>query len=68
MNILGMPAGPCRQPLGKMTRNGIEVVLASARKVYEANPQVLQPIADHFGVDLKDRLYNEKYMEGLYYA
>ncbi|MCW3983533.1 MAG: 4-hydroxy-tetrahydrodipicolinate synthase [Candidatus Bathyarchaeota archaeon] len=68
MNILGMPAGPCRQPLGKMTRNGIEVVLASARKVYEANPQVLQPVADHFGVDLKDRLYNEKYIEGLYYA
>ncbi len=68
MNILGMPAGPCRQPLGKMTRNGIEVVLASARKVYEANPQVLQPVEDHFGVDLKDRLYNEKYTEGLYYA
>jgi 4-hydroxy-tetrahydrodipicolinate synthase len=68
MNILGMPAGPCRQPLGKMTRNGIEVVLASARKVYEANPQVLQPVADHFGVDLKDRLYNDKYIEGLYYA
>ena len=68
MNILGMPAGPCRQPLGKMTRNGLEVVLANARKVYEANPQVLTPIAEHFNVDLKDRLYNEKYLEGLYYA
>jgi 4-hydroxy-tetrahydrodipicolinate synthase len=68
MNILGMPAGPCRQPLGKMTRNGVEVVLASARKIYESNPQILKPVVDHFNVDLKDRLYNEKYIEGLYYA
>jgi 4-hydroxy-tetrahydrodipicolinate synthase len=68
MNILGMPSGPCRQPLGKMTRAGIEIVLANTRKVYEANPQVLEPIADYFCVDLKDRLYNEKYLEGLTYA
>lgn len=68
MNILGMPSGPCRQPLGKMTRNGIEVVLANARKVYQNNPEVFQPIAEFFGVDIKDRLYNEKYLEGLYYA
>jgi len=68
MNILGMPSGPCRQPLGKMTRAGLEVVLRNARKVYETNPQVLKPIADHFSVDLKERLYGEKYLEGLYYA
>ena len=68
MNILGMPSGPCRQPLGKMTRNGLEVVLANARKIYESNPQILKPIADHFDVDLKERLYNEKYLEGLFYA
>jgi 4-hydroxy-tetrahydrodipicolinate synthase len=68
MSVLGMPSGPCRQPLGKMSRAGLEVVLANARKVYEANPQVLQPIADHFGVNLKDRLYNDRYLEGLFYA
>lgn len=68
MNVLGMPSGPCRQPLGKMTRAGLEVVLSAARKVYEANPQVLEPIADYFDVDLKDRLYNEKFLEGLTYA
>lgn len=32
MNVLGMPSGPCRQPLGKMTRNGLEIVLSNARK------------------------------------
>ncbi len=68
MNILGMPSGPCRQPLGKMTRNGIEVVLTNVRKVYEANPQVLEPAAEFFGVDLQERLYNEKYIEGLIYG
>jgi 4-hydroxy-tetrahydrodipicolinate synthase len=68
MNILGMPSGPCRRPLGKMTRSGIEVVLAAARQVWEANPEILQPVADFFGVDLKDRLYNPVYLEGLYYA
>jgi 4-hydroxy-tetrahydrodipicolinate synthase len=68
MNVLGMPSGPCRQPLGKMTRAGLEVVLTNVRKVYEANPQILQPTADYFDLDLKDRLYNERYAEGLYYA
>ncbi|MEM4733689.1 MAG: 4-hydroxy-tetrahydrodipicolinate synthase [Candidatus Bathyarchaeia archaeon] len=68
MNVLGMPSGPCRRPLGKMTRNGLEVVLTSARKVYEHNPEVLQPIEDFFDVDLSERLYNERFWQGLYYA
>jgi len=68
MNILGMPSGPCRQPLGKMTRQGIDVVLATARKVWEANPQVLKPIEQGFDVKISDKLYNEKYLEGLYYG
>jgi 4-hydroxy-tetrahydrodipicolinate synthase len=29
MNILGMPSGQCRPPVGKMTRNGLEKVLVS---------------------------------------
>ncbi|MDR2719701.1 MAG: 4-hydroxy-tetrahydrodipicolinate synthase [Nitrososphaerota archaeon] len=68
MNILGMPSGPCRQPLGKMTPAGIEIVLANARKVYETNPQVLEPIADYFSVNLKECLYNKEYLMGLTYA
>jgi 4-hydroxy-tetrahydrodipicolinate synthase len=68
MNVLGMPSGPCRQPLGKMTRQGLEVVLTNARKVYKSHPEILQPMVDYFNVDLKDRLYDAKYLEGLYYA
>ena len=67
MNILGMPSGPCRQPLGRMTRNGLNTVLAAARNVYESNPEILTPVEDFFNVDLRQRLYNEKFLEGLYY-
>jgi hypothetical protein len=51
-----------------MTRNGLEVVLANARKVYESNPEILEPIASFFGVDLQERLYNERFWQGLTYA
>jgi len=68
MKILGMPSGPCRQPLGKMTRSGLDVVLAAARKVFETNPQILLPIADYFDVNIHERLYNERFWQGLTYA
>lgn len=68
MNVLGMPSGPCRQPLGRMTRGGIEVVLQAARKVYEAHPEIFRPIEETFDVEVMDRLNNERYLDGLYYA
>jgi 4-hydroxy-tetrahydrodipicolinate synthase len=68
MNILGMPSGPCRQPLGKMTQSGLDTVLAAARKVYETNPQILLPIADYFDVNIQERLYDERFWQGLTYA
>jgi len=68
MNILGMPSGPCRRPLGKMTKAGLDVVLAAARRVYETNPQILLPIADYFDVNIHERLYNERFWQGLTYA
>jgi 4-hydroxy-tetrahydrodipicolinate synthase len=68
MNVLGMPSGPCRQPLGKMTRNGLEIVLANARKVFEKNPEILVPIEGFFDVSVQERLYNERFWQGLTYA
>ncbi|MCW4017436.1 MAG: 4-hydroxy-tetrahydrodipicolinate synthase [Candidatus Bathyarchaeota archaeon] len=68
MNVLGMPSGPCRQPLGKMTRSGLKLVLQAARKVYETHPEIFKPIEQTFDVDLTDRLNNERYLEGLTYA
>ena len=67
MNILGMPSGPCRRPLGKMTRKGLQVVLNAARTVYEKTPEILEPIEKFFDVDLSKRLYDENSWRGLTY-
>ena len=67
MSILGMPAGRCRQPLGKMTRNGLETVLKATRKVQADNPEILEPVAEFFNVDIEGRLNDPSILEGLYY-
>ena len=67
MAILGMPGGPCRQPLGKMTKNGAQVALEAGRSVWKNNPEILQPVADFFGVDIEARLYDESLLVGLTY-
>jgi 4-hydroxy-tetrahydrodipicolinate synthase len=68
MNVLGMPSGPLRQPLGKMTRAGLETVINQARQVYEKSPNVLRPVEEFFNVDLSRRLYEEIFWKGLYYG
>ena len=68
MSILGMPSGMCRQPLGKMTPNGLKTVLDAARRVQATAPEILQPVAEFFNVDLGERLENEKYWKGLAYT
>ncbi|MGD9291112.1 MAG: 4-hydroxy-tetrahydrodipicolinate synthase [Desulfobacterales bacterium] len=67
MSILGMPAGGCRPPLGKMTRNGIDTVVTAARDIYTNSPEILQPVADFFNVDIGQRLENPENWQGLYY-
>ena len=59
MNILGMPAGSCRPPLGKMTPNGLQVVLNAARTVQRTHPEIFAPIAEFFDVDVERRLKDE---------
>ena len=66
-NILGMPAGPCRQPLGKMNQTGLEIVLGIGREVQANNPEVFAPVASFFGVDIDQRLNDVAVLEGLAY-
>lgn len=68
MNILGMPAGPCRQPLGKMTRAGVDRVVDAARSTYSANPELFSPVEKFFEVDVGERLSEPRYLEGLHYG
>lgn len=68
MAILGMPSGGCKPPLGKMTRNGLNKVLETARTMQRTAPEILKPIAEFFGVNIEERLENPKYREGLCYT
>ena len=67
MAILGVTSGECRKPLGKMTKNGLSKVIEAARKVQADNPEIFQPAADFFGVDIEARLKDPSSCEGLYY-
>jgi len=67
MNILGMVAGPCRPPLGKMTKKGLETVLNVAKTIQEKTPEILRPIEDFFDVDIDARLRDETCWRGLSY-
>ena len=65
MSILGMPAGGCRPPLGRLTQNGLNVVLEGLRGVYNSSPEILQPIEEFFNVDIGQRLEDPKCREEL---
>lgn len=67
MAVLGMPSGGCRQPLGRMTRKGLEKVLVAARAVQAKAPEVFEPVGDFFKVDIDERLNDPHFQKGLYY-
>jgi len=68
MQILGMPAGPCRAPLGKMTRKGFDIVLSALKKVQADNPEILAPAVAFFGLDIEARLNDPAVHKALWYA
>ena len=67
MQILGMPGGPCRKPLGKMTNKGFNVVLQTLKMVQAKNPEIFEPIASFFSVDIEERLNSPEFHKDLYY-
>lgn len=67
MNVLGMISGPCRPPIGKMTKKGLDTVLKVARIVQENSPEILRPIENFFDVDIGERLRDETCWRGLSY-
>jgi 4-hydroxy-tetrahydrodipicolinate synthase len=59
MQGLGMPSGVARQPLGKMTIEGVSVVRNAVRRVWAGHPEILSPIAQYYKVDLEARLSDD---------
>jgi 4-hydroxy-tetrahydrodipicolinate synthase len=68
MSLLGMPSGGCRRPLGKMSAGGLAVVLDAARTVFTRSPEILQPAADFFNIDIEARLNDKAAAEKLIYS
>lgn len=68
MQVLGMPSGPCRQPLGKMTRQGLDKIVETMRQVQSDHPNIFAPIAEFFNIDIHERLHNPDYQNGLWYG
>lgn len=60
MNALGMPSGPGRQPLGRMTQAGIDVLRKAASDVWDKNPEILSPIGDFYGVDVEGHIKSDE--------
>ena len=61
MKGLGLPSGPCRPPLGKMTPKGVEVVRNVMKEVYAKDKEVFRPIQDFYKVNIEEHLSNDRY-------
>lgn len=68
MQLLGMPSGPCRKPLGKMTRQGLDKIVGTMQQVQSDHPDIFMPIAEFFNIDIHERLHNPDYQNGLWYG
>jgi 4-hydroxy-tetrahydrodipicolinate synthase len=67
MQALGMPSGPCRRPLGKMSKDGLAVLRSVLNTVWERNPEVLRPAQEFFGVDIGARIGDDAIWNKLAY-
>jgi len=61
MKGLGLPSGPCRPPLGKMTPKGVEIVRNALKEVYQKDKEVFTPLQDFYKINVEERLLNDRY-------
>ena len=61
MRGLGMPSGPCRPPLGKMTPKGVEIVRNALKEFYEKDKEVFRPIQEFYKINIDERLSKDRY-------
>jgi 4-hydroxy-tetrahydrodipicolinate synthase len=61
MKGLGLPSGPTRPPLGKMTLKGMEVVRNALKEVYEKDREALRPLQEFYKINIEERLSNDRY-------
>ncbi len=67
MRGLGIPAGECRRPLGRMTGAAVEKVRRALREVWEGDSTILEPLQEFYGVDVKKRIDDDARWDSLSY-
>lgn len=67
MNGLGMQDSPCKKPMGKLTKNGVNIVRNTLRNIWNKNPELLEPISGFYDVDIVERLEGDEYWNRLSY-
>jgi len=68
MHLLGLPSGPCRRPLGRMTRAGLQSLIDATRQVHATDPTLFSPIIDFFAIDVEARLADAALADQFTYA
>ncbi len=61
MRGLGLPAGPCRPPLGKMGPKGVAKVREAVREAYSRAPEIFLPLEKYYGIKVEERLSKDEY-------
>lgn len=56
---LGLPSGPCRQPLGRMCAAGVQKARAALLQIWDESPELLEPVSAFFDVDVDQRLRDD---------
>jgi 4-hydroxy-tetrahydrodipicolinate synthase len=61
MKGLGLPSGPSRPPLGKMTPKGVEVVRNALKEVYGKDKEVFRSLQEFYKINVEERIFNDRY-------
>jgi 4-hydroxy-tetrahydrodipicolinate synthase len=61
MKGLGLPSGPSRPPLGKMTPKGAEVVRNALKEVYGKDKEVFKSLEEFYKINVEERIFNDRY-------
>jgi len=61
MKGLGLPSGPTRPPLGKMTPKGMEVVRNALKETYGKDREVFRSLEKFYKINIEERLSNDRF-------
>jgi len=67
MNALGMQTGLCKQPLGRLSKQGVELVRNTLKNLWKNYPKALEPIEGYYDINIEEKLNEDKNWKTLSY-